>query len=402
MTVLGYRHGHVSGLLPDISGAAGHLARGLARRRPPRCCARGTRSARPAPSSSANPLDEQMDPELHDRVLREGLEAADAAGDHGPRRDPVPARALPLAHAAARACARTSGWCCATPRWRRRSPPRVIVVLGELNVDVVAVHDGPLAHRQRHAVADHAAARRGGREHRRVAGAARRRVTLIARVGRRRAGDARAERARRRRPARRARPRAADRHVHRARRARRRADDAARPGRQRRALGRRPARRPVRRGRRPARLRLLAAARRARGAPRWRRSTGARGRDADQRRSRLGGAAAPTTRPSWSAIAPIDLLLPNADESAVLGRRLLGVNELVVKLGAARRALERRRRHGLGDGGADRRRGRHHRRRRRLRRRLPQRLAGRPERGAARAGARLAAQAVAQPGGRPA
>ena len=66
----------------------------------------------------ANPLpeDEQLDPELHDRVLREGLDAAAAQGVDRPRRDAVPARALPHRDGAARACARTSAWCCATPR----------------------------------------------------------------------------------------------------------------------------------------------------------------------------------------------------------------------------------------------------------------------------------------------
>ena len=38
-----------------------------------------------------------------------------------------------------------------------------VVVLGDVDVDVVAVHDGPLAHRQRHARADLAAPRRRGR-----------------------------------------------------------------------------------------------------------------------------------------------------------------------------------------------------------------------------------------------
>jgi len=36
----------------------------------------------------ANPLDEQMDPDLHERTLREGLEAARAAGVRG--RDMTP------------------------------------------------------------------------------------------------------------------------------------------------------------------------------------------------------------------------------------------------------------------------------------------------------------------------
>src|SRR5262245_51800648 len=42
-----------------------------------------------------------------------------------------------------RACGRTFAWSCATPRSPRRSP--VIYVLGDINVDVVAAHDGPIA-----------------------------------------------------------------------------------------------------------------------------------------------------------------------------------------------------------------------------------------------------------------
>ena len=45
----------------------------------------------------------------------------------------------------------------------------MIVVVGEVMLDVVAFHDAPLAVAQRHARADLAAARRRGRQHRRLA-----------------------------------------------------------------------------------------------------------------------------------------------------------------------------------------------------------------------------------------
>ena len=71
----------------------------------------------------ANPLpaDEQVDPELHDRVLAEALAAAAAAGRPRRRDDAVPARPLPPRAPAARRSRRTSRSCCAT----RRSPPRI-------------------------------------------------------------------------------------------------------------------------------------------------------------------------------------------------------------------------------------------------------------------------------------
>ena len=92
----------------------------------------------------ANPLDEQLDPELHDRVLREGLQAAAEQGIAG--RDVTPfllerfhtahGRREPAGERPARPAQRGAG------RGDRR---RVIVVLGDVMTDVVAVHDAPLA-----------------------------------------------------------------------------------------------------------------------------------------------------------------------------------------------------------------------------------------------------------------
>ena len=53
----------------------------------------------------------------------------------------------------------------------------------------------------------------------------------------------------------------------------------------------------------------------------------------DQRRPGVAPRRSPTTRSSWPRIAPIDLLLPNEDEAAVLGPQI-DVPELVVKRGA--------------------------------------------------------------------
>ena len=86
-------------------------------------CARAPRLGTTAAIVVANPLpDEQLDPELHDRVL-----AARARGGRGERAstgkdiDAVPARLLPPRDATARASRSTSGSCCATPRWPRGS-----------------------------------------------------------------------------------------------------------------------------------------------------------------------------------------------------------------------------------------------------------------------------------------
>ena len=189
----------------------------------------------------ANPLpeDEQLDPELHDRVLREGLAAAADAGRRAAS-DVTPfllerfharhGRREPAGERPARAAQRRAG------RGDRGGVTSRIVVLGDVMVDVVAVHDGPLA-----TGSDTPARivlRPGG------SGGERRRVARRAPAR----GDAdRARRRRRRAPTSRWRgltastlrvtrdAERADRHVHRARRARRRAHDAPRPGRQRRA-----------------------------------------------------------------------------------------------------------------------------------------------------------------------
>ena len=100
-------------------------------------------------------------------------EAAAAAGVDGPRRDAVPARALPLADRG-RVAARERP---PRPAQRRAgggdrgARERASSSSARSMLDVVAVHDAPLAIAQRHARADLAAARRRGREHRGVAGA---------------------------------------------------------------------------------------------------------------------------------------------------------------------------------------------------------------------------------------
>ena len=164
--------------------------------------------------------------------------------------------------------------------------------------------------------------------------------------------------------------------------ARRRAHDAARPGRQRRA-----SLRPARRRAQPAtHLHVSGYALLrdglARGA-RWRRWTRARdGGDDRLRRSRRRRAAADdpsVPRPR----TPVDLLLPNEDEAAVLGgdarRRARSWSS---SARAARRWSDGARRRARGCAGRGR---RHDRRRRRVRRRLPQRT---PRRRRAARGAR--------------
>ena len=115
----------------------------------------------------------------------------------------------------------------------------VIYVLGDINVDVVAAHDGPIAQGSDTAAA--ISMRPGGSGGNVAAWLAHAgaEVTLIGRVGTDAAADDRAPAARRRRAVRHARRDPADRHLHRARRARRGAHDAARPRRQRRAHARR-------------------------------------------------------------------------------------------------------------------------------------------------------------------
>ena len=65
----------------------------------------------------ANPLpvDEQLDPALHDRVLAEGLADAGARRGHRQGGDAVPAGPLPRGHRGARAWRSTCGSSCATP-----------------------------------------------------------------------------------------------------------------------------------------------------------------------------------------------------------------------------------------------------------------------------------------------
>ena len=91
-------HRHASRLLPRPTPGCRCRGGSTRRRRPPRCCASATALGAPGAVVVANPLDEQLDPELHDRVLREGLAGRRGAGHRRPRRDPVPARALPHAH----------------------------------------------------------------------------------------------------------------------------------------------------------------------------------------------------------------------------------------------------------------------------------------------------------------
>ena len=312
-------------------------------------------------------------------MLREGLQAAAEQGIAG--RDVTPfllerfhtqhRRREPARERPARAAQR---------RARRGDRRRVIVVLGEVMTDVVAVHDGPLARRQRHAGADHAASRRVGREHRGLARARGRRGRADRPHRRRQRGRARAERARRRRPARRARPRAADRHVHRARRARRRADDAARPGRERRAVDRRPpddlfAAGNVLHVSGYSLLRRRLARRRAGGD-----GPGARGRDAGQRRSRLGGAAArrpgvpATARGRSTCCCPTRTSSPRSATACPASRRSSSSSARDgARWSDGAQTVSVR-------GGRGRRRGRHDRGRRRVRGRLPERLAGRSAR----------------------
>ena len=112
----------------------------------------------------ANPLDEQLDPELHDRVLREGLEAAAEQGIAG--RDVTPFLLERFhTHTGGESLRANVRLVLRNAALAAEIAGRVIVVLGEVMTDVVAVHDGPLAVAQRHAGADHAAPRRRGREH---------------------------------------------------------------------------------------------------------------------------------------------------------------------------------------------------------------------------------------------
>ena len=82
---------------------------------------------------------------------REALAAAAERGRRGQRRHAVPARALPRADRRARACAaNVAPGAAPTPRWPAESraalADAVIVVVGDLMVDVVAATAAPLAH----------------------------------------------------------------------------------------------------------------------------------------------------------------------------------------------------------------------------------------------------------------
>ena len=99
----------------------------------------------------ANPLpvDEQLDPALHDRVLDEALAAAADAGrarqgDHAvPAGPPQPrdGRRQPAREHRARDAQRGA---CRRDR-RGGSDGVTVVVIGDVKVDVVAAHDAPLA-----------------------------------------------------------------------------------------------------------------------------------------------------------------------------------------------------------------------------------------------------------------
>ena len=303
----------------------------------------------------ANPIDEPLDQELHDRVLESGLAAAAEQGIRG--KDVTPSL-LDHFHARprARAWRRTCASCCATRRWPRRSPAPRHDARRPRRPDGRRGRARRRADRarKRHARADRRAGRRLGGQHGRVGGMAR--DTGGARVPRRRRrpGPGRSGRAARRRRPRHGRSRAPDRHVHRARRARRRADDAARPGRQRRPAGRDPARRP------PARRGLRAAARRPAGQCAGGDRPRAGGRDGRVGRPVVVGAAAPGRDPGRR---------PAAAERAG-GRAPQRRHGRQAR--PARRPLGRHSRAGRAG-----RRCRHDRGRRRVRGRLPQRAPGR-------------------------
>ena len=192
----------------------------------------------------ANPLppDEQLDPALHDRVLAEGLAAAERAGVAGKDVTPVPAR-LPRARdrrreprgeRAARDPQRRPG---GADRGRAGGVSR-IVVLGDVMVDVVARLSGPLAPgSDAHAVIRFHGGGSAANTAAWLAEAGAEPV-LVGRVGDDERGRAARDELRAAgvdaRPGRRS--RAADRDLHRARRPRRRAHDGARCRSERRAV----------------------------------------------------------------------------------------------------------------------------------------------------------------------
>ena len=87
---------HVPRLLPDVVRAAAHVAGGLAARRSPRCCAPARGAARPARSSWPTRSTSRWTPSCTTGCCARGW-GGGRQGISGPRRDAVPARALPHA-----------------------------------------------------------------------------------------------------------------------------------------------------------------------------------------------------------------------------------------------------------------------------------------------------------------
>ena len=215
------------------------------RRSPPRSAPAAELGLDGARSSSPTRCDEQLDPALHERVLAEALAAAEREGVRGPRRHPVPARALPrrdrrrepARQRAPRAAQRASS----PRRSRRRCEPHDRHRRRRPDGRRRRVGVGAARPRLRHARADHPPP---GRRRRQRRGAARRprpcrccssrapattpRAASSIEGLTRHGVDARG----------RDRPGARHRHRRRDRRARRRAHDAPRPRRERRARAR--------------------------------------------------------------------------------------------------------------------------------------------------------------------
>ena len=278
VTVLGYRHRHVPGVLPRRLRGCRCRGGSTRRPRPRRCCARAHALGAPGAVVVANPLPRTSSstPSCTTASCARAWQAAAEQGIAG--RDVTPFL-LERFHS------QTGGECLrANVRLVLRNAALAaeiaaalmtrVVVLGDVMADVVAVHDGPLAPGSD--TPARIALRPGG------SGGERRR---LARARRRRRG---ADRPRRRRRRRRGRAGAAWTASTCASRATPSAPTGTcivlvapggertmlpDPGRQRRARGRRPARRRVRRRRRPARLRLRAPAPRLARRPRWPRST---------------------------------------------------------------------------------------------------------------------------------
>ena len=332
VTVLGYRTDTLPRLLPDLVRPAAHVARGDAAGGRGGAAARARRSARPARSWWPTRSTSRWTPRCTTACCAKGSRRRREQGVSG--RDVTPfllerfhrlsERRVAARQRAARAAQRGAGG---------GDRGGMIVVVGEVMLDVVAFHDAPLA------VASDTPARislrPGGAGANTAAWLARAgaEVALIAQVG---------------------------------------DDDAATaalagldgvdlrvgvdahlptgtcivlvspggertmlpdPGREHRAAGRRAQQRPLRRGQRPARLRLLADAARLAHAPRWLAMDKAR--DAGMPVSvDPASAALLLDDPAFLDRArPVDLLLPNEDEFAALGGDLPGVKEFVIKRG---------------------------------------------------------------------